>query len=193
MYYTMLGADLQRNDLFYMDSLARSLKLDIDTAMSEGAAKYTASRQALINDKYNLLFDAYTKLKAILDTDPGRKTASANQSIMDSINASMDSIVTNVPALSAWTAVQEAAPVRIAPYRPGIPFVSFPVAPGGWALSPDASLTSKLLTPASTFVTKESYAAAQASSTASAGKGKVPMGLVIGGIAAAAALFLLNK
>jgi hypothetical protein len=197
MQYQIMGADLDRNDLFYLKALAASLKLDIDTVKKAGTL--TQSQGAVINDKIALAIDAATKLNALSDkaTAIDAVTFNAIGTLMNDVNAGIESIKTLAPT-------PDSGPVAMSAYRPNTPFVTAPVAMPGSVLTPDKATSAKLNIPVQTTqmlvnadgktvdVTAQYSGGAGYSAQASAPAAKgLPVGLLA--VAGIAALVLANR
>jgi hypothetical protein len=143
MQYQIMGADLTRNDLYYLKAVAASLKLDIDTAKSAGTL--TQSQAAVINDKIILAIDAATLLNTMAD-----KVAPADKPIFDAIGSLMNEINAGIESIKTINPTPDSGPVAMSAYRPGVPFTTAPVAIPGSVLEPSKAANAKLNIPVQT-------------------------------------------
>jgi hypothetical protein len=198
MQYQNLGASLTRNDLFYLLTLAKSLKLDIDTAKAAGTL--TVSQAAVINDKIALAIDAANTLNTLTV-----QIAPADQGLFDQIGALMNDVNSGINAIKNLTPTPDSGPVAMSAYRPNTPFVTAPATIPGSVLAPAKAVVAKLNVPIQTTsmtvsadgksidVTAQYAGGAGYSAAASTAPAKTGLPLGLLAVVGIAAYFIANR
>jgi hypothetical protein len=108
-------------DMDWFLALAKSLKLDVDTAIQNGPTMYTAGANAMIHDKVlitNNVRSNIGKMAGYTTTDMTTPWAVGN-TLLESVSEGMKTLLT-------WQAVPGDGPDTTKPYDPEVPFCQPP-------------------------------------------------------------------
>lgn len=151
MFYLGLGADFQRDDLYYLYNLLSSINADLDALVSSGSSSFTEGRAKLLIDKLSLRADAIEKYNAIgAGADNIRSLMQTTAADVNTLNEKIES---KLASIKSWAPVADKTAFTAPVYKYGVPFTAPPTIYAKNVLAPSPATLANLSAPIATRLT----------------------------------------